>query len=215
MGTAKKGMIEKELKYALTKRDYQRLMRACRKKVRLQSEHLNCYFDDPKLKLRKKKYGLRVRIVDDKKAFVTLKHPARAGKKAVRSLKVRKEYEVPVNYKTAKAIIKGKKPLMDLRNMPVRVLRSAFSKNALQRIQPLGTIRTLRTVVVANGGSLELEIDKFKLFGHSYYELEVETFRPKRADQIVRWLFKENNIPYHPITKSKLGRFIEEWKKIR
>lgn len=209
----KKGNIEKELKYALTKREYQKLLKACRRRVQRQDHHLNCYFDDSKLRLRKQRYGLRVRIVNGKHAYITLKHPARPGKKTVRSLKVRKEYEEPIPYKTAKSVIKGKKRVADLRSIPIRILKHHISREAVQRVRPLGTIRTVRTLVRTNGGSIELEIDKFKLFGHTFYELEVETFRPKRADLVVRALFRQNRITYHPITKSKLGRFLEEWKR--
>ena len=45
--------------------------------------HVNYYFDDPKLRMRKKRFGLRIRIIDGDRAFVTLKQPAKVEDKSV------------------------------------------------------------------------------------------------------------------------------------
>ena len=76
----------------------------------------------------------------------------------------------------------------------------------------MGSVKTSRTFVLADKNTL-LEIDKFKMFKKKFYELEVETHQPSQADKVVRALFKKHGIPYRPITKSKLGRFLDLWKK--
>lgn len=208
----KNGLLEKELKYYLTRQDYQKLLGAWEKKIRYSVHHTNYYFDDAKLRLRKKRFGLRIRILDGKKAVVTLKHPAKGPVADVPSLKIRHEYEEEIPYKTAKLVIKGKKKLIDVDATPVRVLRSMFPKSYLTKVRPLGSVETVRTIVQAPK-KLELELDRFKMFNQKFYELEVETSNPRRADRTVRVLFEKHGIPYLPITKSKLGRFIENWKR--
>ena len=75
-------------------------------------------------------------------------------------------------------------------------------------------METVRTIVKAPK-KLELELDRFKMFDKKFYELEVETSKPREADKLVRVMFEKYGIPYLPITKSKLGRFIENWKRSR
>ncbi|NBX83852.1 CYTH domain-containing protein, partial [bacterium] len=47
--------LEKELKYYLSKEDYDTLIKATRKRVVKTVKQSNVYFDDPSLRLRKKK----------------------------------------------------------------------------------------------------------------------------------------------------------------
>lgn len=204
--------LEKELKYLLTKQGYAKLISVTRRHVREKIKHTNYYFDDPRLRLRKKKFGLRIRIQNGNKAFITLKEPAAFPTGKVPSLKVRHEWETEIPLKTAKAILAGKKQMADLKIKPIQILKRRFNNASLDKIAVLGSVKTLRTVVVCRN-RVELEIDKFKMFNKKFYELEVETEKPAFADRTVRLLLRRHRIPYHPITKSKLGRFIEMWKK--
>lgn len=210
---AKRHGLEKELKYFLTKQDYQKLLVACKKHVGHTVRQTNFYFDDPSLQLRKKRIGFRIRLLDRKRAVVTLKHPAKGITPKVPSLKIRHEYEEEIPLKTAKAVLKGKKHILDVDANPVRVLKTFFPKAYLRRIKPLGSVDTLRTFVRPRP-RLELELDRFKMFNLKFYELEVETTNPHAADKQVRALLQKCGIPYLPTTKSKLGRFIDEWKRI-
>lgn len=210
---AKSHGLEKELKYFLTKQDYQKLLSACKKHVGKTVRQTNFYFDDPALKLRKKRIGFRIRLVDQKRAVVTLKHPAKGFVPKVPSLKVRHEYEEEIPLKLAKAVLKGKKHILDVDAAPVEILKTFFSKGYLKRLKPLGSVDTIRTFVRPKR-SLELELDRFKMFKQKFYELEVETTNPRLADKEVRALLQKCGIPYLPTTKSKLGRFIDEWKRL-
>jgi uncharacterized protein YjbK len=130
----------------------------------------------------------------------------------MKSLKVRHEFEEAIRMQSAKAIIKGKKKVIELKAQPIKVLKKAFPRNHLDLVYPLGAVETVRTIAKLPK-SIEIELDTFKMFGKRFYELEVETEKPKSADKAVRNLFRENKIPYHPITKSKLGRFLDLWKR--
>lgn len=211
--TAKSHGLEKELKYFLTKQDYQKLLSACKKHVDRTVRQTNFYFDDTSLKLRKKRIGFRIRLLDRKRAIITLKHPAKGISPKVPSLKIRHEYEEEIPLKTAKAVLSGKKHILEVDADPVRVLKTFFPKGYLKRIKPLGSVDTLRTFVRPKR-SLELELDRFKMFKQKFYELEVETTNPRAADREVRALLQRCGIPYLPTTKSKLGRFIDEWKRL-
>jgi uncharacterized protein YjbK len=205
-------LLEKELKYELSKKDYLRLVKTLEPKVYKHLDLVNYYFDDPDLSLRKSKFGLRIRVVDGKKFFFTLKYPAKMPENFPRALKIRHEHEVPLPAKTAKSLLKGDKTIMDLNVAPVRILKKHFPKGSLSRVRPLGVIQTRRTVVPIKP-KFELEIDSFKMFGKRFYELEVETSQPTKIDKQIRLLFKSHRIHYQPLTRSKLGRFLQEWKR--
>ena len=206
--------LEIELKYLLSRQDYRTLIRNFRRKICKTVYHTNIYFDDSKLRLRKKHIGLRVRFLNGNRAIVTLKHPAKKKTAKVPSLKIRHEYEEEIPYRLAKKIIRRRAHLRDLDILPMRVLKRFYDDKLISRIRPLGAVETVRTFVKHRAG-LELELDKFEMFRQKHYELEVETEKPKQADASVRELFRELGIPYHPITKSKLGRFIQEWRRRR
>ena len=204
--------LEKELKYFLDKEGYSALIRATRSKVVGTVRQTNIYFDDSTLRLRKQKIGLRIRIQDGNKATLTLKEPSGIRSKKVPKLKVRHEWESPIPLKTARNLIKRKTAIHALSHTPIKMLKKRFSKEELKRIGPLGSVKTIRTFALAQKGVL-LEIDKFKMFNKKFYELEVETQSPEIADKVIKGLLKDLHIPYRPITKSKLGRFLDLWKK--
>jgi uncharacterized protein YjbK len=143
---------------------------------------------------------------------LTLKFPAKGKQSAIRSLKVRKEYEEHLPFRAAQDIVAGKRDIISLARTPIRVLKGLFSSDHLENIHSLGYLETVRTIAHLPEGT-ELELDRFRMFGREFFELEVETETPKAADQTVRALFHVLNIPCHPISKSKLGRFLELWKK--
>lgn len=175
---------------------------------------INYYFDDDQLRLRKKKFALRIRIVDENKVLFTLKYPAKQPRKAPTALKVRFEHEVEIPLALAKRLLKQRKKISDINLAPVKILKRFFPVDLIDSIGPLGLIETSRTVVPLRG-KVELEIDRCKMFNKKFYELEVETNQPQRADKFVREILKENAIPYHPLTRSKFSRFIAEWKQRR
>lgn len=210
----KNAPLEKELKYSLTKSQYDSLIKASHKLHFKTTQQINYYFDDPLLRLRKRKLGLRIRLENNQKGTLTLKEPAKEKPTKLTKLKVRYEWESPLSLTTAKSIIALKRPITSLNKKPIRVLKNHFSKKDLTGITLLGSIKTTRTLVYLSQG-LVLEIDKYKMFNQKFYELEVESHFPEKADQGVRAFLKKHRVPCRPISQSKLGRFIDCWKKRR
>lgn len=208
----KQAPIEKELKYSLTKSQYDSLIKASHQLKSKTTKQINYYFDDPLLRLRKRKLGLRIRLEDNQKSTLTLKEPAKQKQSKLTKLKVRYEWESPLSLTTAKRVIALEKPISSINKKPIRVLKQHFSQKDLTRITLLGSIKTTRTLVYLKKG-LTLEIDKYKMFDQRFYELEVESQFPEQADRGVRAFLKKHQIPCKPISQSKLGRFIDCWKK--
>ncbi len=175
---------------------------------------INYYFDDLQLRLRKKKYALRIRIIDGSKVFFTLKYPAKQPKNAPQALKVRVEHEVEIPLSLAKRLLRETKGISDVNVHPMQILKRNFTKAMLAKVRPLGLIET-RRAVIPMGRSLELELDRCKMFNKKFYELEVETNQPRKVDRQIKHLLEAHGIPYQPLTRSKFGRFIEEWKRRR
>ena len=208
-------LLEKELKYELSKSDYLKLIRVLKPKSKKRLQLTNYYFDDSSLTLRKKKYALRIRISHNgtkETVLFTLKYPGKQPKNAPRALKVRVEHEVLINRDVAKRILNKRGRISDVDLAPMRILRRHFTKSELSKVRPLGLIQTRRTVVPLPG-KLELEIDRCKVFDKKFYEVEVETSSPRRADREIKILLESHGIPYLPITRSKFARFLGEWKR--
>jgi uncharacterized protein YjbK len=205
-------LLEKELKYELSKADYLKLVRALRPKRREKLKLVNYYFDDSELRLRKKRYALRIRIINNRKVLFTLKYPAKTPRSSPTALKIRIEHEVEIPLKDARQLLGQNMKILEIDAEPIRILRRKFTKEILTKVKPLGLVETDRTVVPMPK-KLELEIDSCRMFNKKFYELEIETNAPKRADRQVRELLADHGIPYQPLTRSKFGRFIEEWKR--
>jgi len=204
--------IEKELKYYLTKTQYEKLIKSSRPDQIRTIKQINYYFDDSLLRLRKRKLGLRIRLEDGQIGTLTLKEPAGKLHPKLRKLKIRYEWESPISIATARSVIKHKKPIASLNKKPIRILKKHFSDKELSGLKTLGNIKTTRTLICLSK-DLTIEIDKYKMFNQKFYELEVESHYPEEADRHVRIFLKKHRIPYRPISQSKLGRFIECWKK--
>ena len=116
--------VETELKYSLTKADYDRLKKHLQKKPHKTQSQTNYYFDTLQLDLKKGHVGLRIRTVGKKTAILTVKFPKTPPKKGPRSLKVRYEFEEEIPVKIAKLIIQGKLNITELDISPIRVLKS-------------------------------------------------------------------------------------------
>lgn len=209
-----KKSLEKELKYHLDRKSYQRLIRACSKRISKRDRLVTYYFDDKKLGLRKKKFGFRLRTNGGKGPVLTLKYPAKGPARGPVGFKVRHEFEQAIPAKIAKALLKGKMTLAEINARPVNILKKHFSNSYLEKIKVLGSMKTSRTMAkLAN--KFQMEIDRCETFGKKFYELELETSRPKSADEAVRGLLEKHGIPYLPVEQSKLSRFLDEWTRRR
>jgi uncharacterized protein YjbK len=216
--------VEKELKYALTAKGYARLVAAMAGPGSRTVVQQNVYFDDAGFRLRRRRFGLRIRIVDGRRAQIALKFPAMNARAAARlpvGYKVRNEVEQPLPLATARAIIHGRRGIESLGAAPIRKLREllgAHPPRAKERLlkggnrpartlelAPIGQLRTQRTTVPWISG-LELEIDRCEARGRVFYELEVETARAAATDRAIRKLFARLELPYRPLKRSKLAR---------
>lgn len=202
---------ESELKYGLSCDEYQVLVRAYRGLELRIEQHTNYYFDDVHLNLRKRRIGLRIRLTGTR-AVVTLKYPKMGESEVLRALKVRQEYESVISKKTASEIIKGKKDILSLRVLPIKRLSRVYPLRQLCRLQALGSIETRRILLPLNKNFV-MELDRSRMFGQYFYELEVETPRPEKADKAIHNLFWKFDVHYQPRRRSKLARFIDEWRR--
>lgn len=203
--------IESELKYGLSRDEYVRLVRAHRKFIISAQNQVNYYFDDIHLNLRRLRIGLRIRLINSKRAVLTLKYPKMGRPSGIRALRVRAEFESFLPAKTAKRIIDGRTDILSLKSLPIRRLARLYPLRKLCRLQVLGSIKTNRTLIPLNK-KFQMELDRSRMFGKTFYELEVETLRPAKADKAVHNLFWKYDIAYHPLRRSKLARFIEGWR---
>ena len=203
--------IEKELKYRLSVDEYRRLLRVLKPQIVRQSHLQTYYLDDPALRLRKRRCGLRVRITDGAKAAVTLKFPARGRGSRHKAYKRKHEFEKGIRFPTARKIIAGEVPITGLGSLPLQILRRMFPDSVLEGVGPLGCLTTYRTL--ARFESLDFELDRCLLYDKRFYELEIETEEPDETDATVRTLFRAHGIRYSPSTESKLAKFLKAWKR--
>lgn len=207
--------FERELKYELNKKDYARLLQLFKPISRPPQKLVSYYFDAPNLPLRQERFGLRVRIIDGKRALLTLKHPATHRSHDVpNGFKVRQEEEVGIPLTIAKALIRRRRKITELGLSPVRSLRRIFPNGDLDKVNPLGSMKMERTMVPLVTG-LQLEIDHFQVYQKHFYELEIETDRPIRTQKILRSFLRPYHISLRPLNRSKLECFLKAWKKRR
>jgi len=206
--------VEIELKYSLNRSEHLQLKHFLKSVSHKTRTQINYYFDSPSLGLRKKKIGLRIRILGSQKAIVTIKFPKPSKKNTISSLKMRYEYEAPISVKVAKKILKGKRGIETLAIEPITILKSKTAASLLKRLVCLGELTTQRTIYHYNR-DFSLELDESTYFGKTFYELEVETKKPKGTDKEVRKLLKKMNVKCRPENISKLQRFLKEWKQAK
>ncbi len=205
--------IEIELKYSLTKAEYSLLKDHLTSRPHTTKTQTNYYFDSLQLSLRNKKTSLRIRTSGSKTAIVCLKFPTSQKKHSLTSLKINYEYEENISLPIAKQIIKGHSSISLLDVIPLSILNKKFSPNTTKRLLCLGSLKTKRTTYRRQHGHL-FELDESQYLGKVFYELEVETHNPEKADLLIKNLFKEKGISYRPDKISKNGKFFIDWKKL-
>jgi uncharacterized protein YjbK len=211
MAKPKNSCIEIELKYTLSKTDYSILKKRLKPHYLETQAQTNYYFDTPNLTLRKKRIGLRIRKQNSKSAVVTLKFPKPTTPNKISSLKVRYEFEEEIPLSVAKTILSKKRNLPSLICQPIKILKSKLSLSTLNQLESLGSLKTERILYRLPNGMI-LELDKSQFLGKTFFEVEVETTSPKKADTHIQSFFKEIGVHYVPEKTSKLQRFLREWK---
>lgn len=205
-------MIERELKYELTPREYRRIQERLRPIGWRSLPFTNYYFDTPNLALRMRRYGLRVRFTASKTtAVVTLKFPAPVEAGAPKSLKARHEFEKEIPAAKARKIALGELSVLSVGGRIERILRESFPIESLEALHCLGSMKMLRMHAEVQNQSIEL--DRFEVFGESYYEMEMETEDPARAEVIALTILQLCEVEPKPLDASKLQRFILSWRR--
>ncbi|MCB0404103.1 MAG: CYTH domain-containing protein [Bdellovibrionales bacterium] len=205
--------LEKELKYGLTESEYKTVLRSLRSHIKSREEQDNYYLDNPRLRLRSKKIGLRVRITNRRHATLTLKQSfSPTGKSGPRALKVRKEWEYALPLGAARAVLRDPQKVLRLNNRIPIILRQQIKRNHWEKLAVLGCLSNLRYTATPDP-RFKVELDHYKLFSKNYYEIELESTRPKEADRWLRAWLHGKGIELHPRRTSKLRRFLLELKK--
>ena len=87
----------------------------------------------------------------------------------------------------------------------MKALLKLVGEKAVARLRPLGGLSTSRTKFRFSG--LTGELDRCRLGGTYFHELEVESTRPSAADQKTRAWLTSLGVPIRPETRTKLARF--------
>ena len=196
---------EIELKYALVESEYKKLLRYFLPQRPSIERQKNVYFDTPTSALRKKRYALRIRVSDNAKAKLTLKHPKKVKTKGPRAVKIRAEHECPIPLPKAQKIQRGRLAFDVIAGLkPVQIVTKAFKRMPLADLKPVGIVSTRRRNFKWNG--MELTLDAFVINGHRFWELEVETEAPVTTDRLLQSFLHERSIPVRTDVPSKYGR---------
>ncbi len=200
-----KAPLEQELKYALTQKQYGKLLQFALGEPKHQ---INVYFDDTRRSLKKAGAGLRIRIQKPDHAFLTLKHsPKGTPAKARAGWHERLEWEVRLPLPVARAVCRGRRAICSLRQGPIQALRKLLPSLDIQTVQPLGNLETWRSPIQI--GRFRGDLDQWKVSDNLFYELEVETSQRQTADKAVRKLFSELGIAVKMRRTTKLQTFFK------
>ncbi len=204
--------IEYEFKYELTEAGYLNLLKVLRKRGSIRSEQQleNFYFDTPKLNLHRDSFRTRVRIVDNKEAKLTVKHPIKDKKNKETRAKVRGELEVSIPISTARSLISGSIPLSEVNELPVEMLKEEFKLKHVESLTCLGRVLTFRTEAALQD-DFRIEIDRSMIFSNTVYEAEIEvpSLLYEWIDEEAQKFFTANGIDFIPSKTSKANRFMK------
>lgn len=193
--------FEKELKYGLSKRDFEKLFAASkRRKTKTQ---INTYFDTSDQALRKIGAGLRVRIEDDKRAYLTLKCATPQTAASVkRGRHLRREWECRLELREAKRL-RARKMRMGALKSPVHRRIEALIPGVAERVRVIGTVITRRSPIRL--GPFHAELDAWRVGKRKFYELELETTALAQAEKTLREHFRSLGIRAKPRASTKLA----------
>ncbi len=204
--------MEKELKFGLTKKAYDILFNLSdTSRAKVQE---NTYFDTADHALRREGSGLRVRVENSKKAFLTLKkNVASTEQKARAGRHERQEWETQISLKQALGFCQTPNRIAQSKAAPARKLRTFFESAELTHLRRVGTVHTLR--VPLKMGRFEAELDLWTVHGKIFYELELESRNPDTAEKGVLAFFKKWGIAARPRRSTKLAALFHGEKKKR
>jgi len=202
--------IERELKYRLTKTEYLRLKKALKQFPQKVQHQSNYFFDDPNFILDKNKIGLRLRKVNGQKAILSVKKSP-TKQSSIRGYSVKTEIDSLLSAAQVRALLKHPKTILQLRHAPIVFLKKTVPAAKLQGLRRLGCMKTKRMKIPYK--NFLIELDAVSMFTDRFYELEVETTKPKQVQKQLKALFEEINIQPRPGDKSKLNRFLRLYRQ--
>ena len=193
-------MTEIEWKLALSRREYERLLRALGP-GRGAEVSRNRYWETTDRWLRRSGAGLRLRTCRGKRPVLTFKFALAETSSTLRSgLHRRGEHECFLSAKTAAALRAGRRTPNELKNCVGRRAAEALRGRPLV---VLGDLELHRFRRPWNG--LLLEVDRFLVGTTTRYEVEVECSDPTTAKRQLRTFFRDLRIPWRPRTKTKVS----------
>ncbi len=196
-----KANLEAELKFGLSRTEFGKLLNVSKR--RSKKKQLNTYFDTSDLGLKRRGAGLRVRIEDGKRAFLTLKCAVKNTEaRAKRGRHERREWECRLPVGQARRLVTRRLELGTL-STPVHRHLDDLLKGAAARVRIVGTVRTERTLIRI--GRFTGELDAWRVGSQKFYELEVETAALGAAEKAVRTRFSELGIQVRPRAGTKLA----------
>lgn len=214
-----KNTAEYEFKYKLDKDNYEKLIEVCSGDNSLLNSYsmMNYYFDTKRLFFNAHRVRIRLRVIDDTKAVVTVKHPIKKTTQQENSMiKVRGEIEAEISMKNARRIMNEELDLIDFDIEPINYLQDNFEQDKLEKVRCLGEIKTKRSLADISEHA-RMEIDKSKIFTKSFYEAEVEVKEEQldRIDKLTKEFFRKHDIEFEPSKKSKASRLMREVSRMR
>ncbi len=200
--------MENELKFGLLPEHFHKLRRRAKGPGRKQ---INAYFEAPGNTLKKRGIGLRIRLEDGKRAFLTVKAPS--GEKHKRGWHQRQEWESALPVSKAKALMAGRLEWASLKAAPISALRKIFPGLDFKSLRPLGQLKTDRFDLRI--GAWLCELDRWSVGSHRFYELELETDHLAVAEKEVRRYLRELSIPVRPRSTTKLAILFKLQKRVK
>lgn len=200
--------LEVELKYELSRKEYQKLLSVVRDSIFRETDYRSYYFDTKKGALKKAGLNIRLRI-DDDRAVLTVKSQASVQIKDRLPVKARWELDKTLALERAEAIADGSVPFGSLRLDVIQKLREQFDGD-LDKVKILGSIPSHRTVARLDDGT-EIEVDRFTIAGDELYEVEIEFAQgaEKAIHKKMKRFFEANGIRWKFSPSSKRSRLLE------
>lgn len=211
-----KGKLEKELKYQLTKEAFAVTVQKAEALPYHDRAFETFYFDTEDFELKERDINLRLRL-EGPGAEITLKLPAdKSQSRPVEGeikAKQRWEWEEAMDRSSAWQLSSGNSSLRDVSHPILTTLSVHLDRSLLQRVFPVGSVRTVRRVVTMDDNTLE--IDHCYFLGREIFEIEVETATPEITHSKMLQVLQAWGVEAKLSKKSKRQRLIEAIKASR
>lgn len=198
--------IERELKYLVKKSEFYNLKKYLDSSCLLCNTVIqtNYYFDTSNYTLKSKGISLRLREIDHKEYYLTVKVK---NAEVINNLHIKKEYCMQINQKDFD-LIKGLKDiriLSETLELLKNILEYCQDESALNMI---GCLTTKRISYKIPGFDEPILLDKNMYLSRTDYEIEWETEEIDRASQKIKNIFDGLGITAQVNSVSKSSRFI-------